>query len=1020
MSSLQSVVSMYNSDPTRKGKRALSGGQPTKDFLRLNRRYIKEGRATYYADQTKVFKPDTGKFVNRLTKTGRVQKKFKADKLVGSVVKQKSLGKTIKFSANDERLNHNELLYKILKDNPSVRGNYRIVITQNGQIIQDSNVNIPDNISKWWRNEARKIFQVNSQVMIWNNNTGNTSFIFTKEKQLAPAYITQTFADNTVKTCFFNPIIRYCQDKIESCETKKTEKKYQATLNKITGKETKKGFKDGYIQKYPNGVPQEAIRDLINDLNIGVDIFQPCDENPFLTFRPVKGDPRKVFKYINTRLNHVESMPQHKSNFWGKVYCDDYDCEVRTRAELNKMKNQFIKDKKPFIYGKDIYGITSIKTESEVFRIDDSYNDITNEFIMENKMYQYRIDRKQFPHLVGFLQLGTHFNGTRDFEPLDNENTDWTDKGHIDMKAAYVNYDKSKYYNGFAMNFNDFRPMDNYEQRGFYLIKNINTDNVASHVLKYMNKLSWFHNNNVYTQAELRCFADLGYKFEVVYGATSITGVDINIRDWKTPDPNPDNKLGAMVETKTKLGNDDEIPLYCKYIGSCARVSDKSNFYIHCTKEFARTLADDRRNVFYNEVEGCARVQMDNLKHNTLTHFAAQITAFQRIIMLEQLLKIPYEDVYRVCVDGIYLKKKGINYELVEPFRIKEKKGDMTWRNFECEHYLSNIEIDLEDGLSSAYQTIDMSVSKHYYKNTVLIKGAGGTGKTYGLKTDKGLINCLYASPSWLLASQMDNEEWTKTVHHRLEDDNKITRGIYNYGNIIVDECSMITEKQKLRMMNEANERGVRIFFLGDLDCQLPPVEGEMMSELNFKEIIEKKYVYRFIKDDKLHNLAKWVRGNMWKWPNVLMTQLKQKVKVITEEQLKEMYQPKDAIIAHSNKTCNFYTEMFNDMEKYKILECKNVDGIDKYNGEITLTKPQKIKNELRHGFTIHSYQGAEVPIGSKLFIDGSLNSTRLIYTAISRAKSIDQIYIIGNAVADYNEEEEIIIECSIPNLILH
>jgi len=97
MSSLQSVVSMYNSDPTRKGKRALSGGRPTKDFLRLNRRYIKEGRATYYADQTKVFKPDTGKFVNRLTKTGRVQKKFKADKLVGSVVKQKSLGKTIKL-----------------------------------------------------------------------------------------------------------------------------------------------------------------------------------------------------------------------------------------------------------------------------------------------------------------------------------------------------------------------------------------------------------------------------------------------------------------------------------------------------------------------------------------------------------------------------------------------------------------------------------------------------------------------------------------------------------------------------------------------------------------------------------------------------------------------------------------------------------------------------------------------------------------------------------------------------------
>jgi len=536
--------------------------------------------------------------------------------------------------------------------------------------------------------------------------------------------------------------------------------------------------------------------------------------------------------------------------------------------------------------------------------------------------------------------------------------------------------------------------------------------------LKHMNKLSWFHNKNVYTQPELRCFADLGYKFEVVYGATSIIGEDINIRDWKTPDPNPDNKLGAMVETKAIIGNDDEIPAYCKYVGSCARVSEKSHFYIHCTKEFAQTLCDEKRNVFYNDVEGCARVEMDKAKHYTLTHFAAQITAYQRIIMLEQLLKIPYDDVYRVCVDGIYLKKKGINYELVEPFRIKEKKNEMTWRNHECDHYLSNIEVELEDGLYSAYQTIDMSISKHYYKQRVLIKGAGGTGKTYGLKIDKGLVNCQYASPSWLLASLMNNKKWTKTVHHRLEDENKIARGIYNYGNIIVDECSMLTDKQRDTIMIEAMEAGARVFFLGDLDCQLPPVDGEMMRERDFEEIIEKEYVYRFLKGDKLHELANMVRCNMWKWANVLMSQIKQHVKVITEEEMKEMYQPNDAIIAHSNKTCDTYTKMFKDMEKYKITECKNVDGVDRYNGEITLTKPQNIKYELRHGFTIHSYQGAEVPIGNKLFIDGSLNSTRLIYTAISRAKSIDQIYIIGHAVAPPPpKEEEIIIECSKPNI---
>ena len=54
-------------------------------------------------------------------------------------------------------------------------------------------------------------------------------------------------------------------------------------------------------------------------------------------------------------------MPKCKGNFWGKIYCDDYDYEIKTRQELNIMKSQFIKEKKTFIYGKDCYGITSIK-----------------------------------------------------------------------------------------------------------------------------------------------------------------------------------------------------------------------------------------------------------------------------------------------------------------------------------------------------------------------------------------------------------------------------------------------------------------------------------------------------------------------------------------------------------------------------------------------------------------------------------------------------------------------------------
>ena len=56
--------------------------------------------------------------------------------------------------------------------------------------------------------------------------------------------------------------------------------------------------------------------------------------------------------------------------------------------------------------------------------------------------------------------------------------------------------------------------------------------------------------------------------------------------------------------------------------------------------------------------------------------------------------------------------------------------------------------------------------------------------------------------------------------------------------------------------------------------------------------------------------------------------------------------------------------------------------------------KPDKTDCEIRHAFTTHSIQGETAT--DKLFIDSSkMFDTRMFYTAISRAKTIEQIYII-------------------------
>ena len=80
---------------------------------------------------------------------------------------------------------------------------------------------------------------------------------------------------------------------------------------------------------------------------------------------------------------------------------------------------------------------------------------------------------------------------------------------------------------------------------------------------------------------------------------------------------------------------------------------------------------------------------------------------------------------------------------------------------------------------------------------------------------------------------------------------------------------------------------------------------------------------------------------------------------------------------------------MFSNIEKYLI---KN-NSKDYSNGDIVFSK-KNIKNELRHVYKVHSIQGETAK--NKLFIDKEkFFTSQSFYTAISRAKNINQIYLI-------------------------
>jgi len=220
----------------------------------------------------------------------------------------------------------------------------------------------------------------------------------------------------------------------------------------------------------------------------------------------------------------------------------------------------------------------------------------------------------------------------------------------------------------------------------------------------------------------------------------------------------------------------------------------------------------------------------------------------------------------------------------------------------------------------------------------------------------------------------------------------------------------MLTEFQKQLLLD--NIQG-RIIFMGDLKGQLPPVVKtedrikwkatlkadqvwrriNQMTHRGIDYITELSYVWRF-KCEILRRVANEIHEHITQKAN---TESFQK---ITRDKLVDFYDYKRDIILCVRKEgtkgcCRAYTDMFDQLDKYKINE--NTNGY--YNGDIVFEEIPDIKLEKRHGYTIHSVQGETYE--GRIFIDitdmNLVTDLRMFYTAISRAQYWEQIVFVKN-----------------------
>ena len=788
-----------------------------------------------------------------------------------------------------------------------------------------------------------------SPYYVWDEVKNGRLYFYEQNDNITNKKIVQYFREG-ITNCLLTPILNWANETLENSESSSAKKRYKKIINDV----------NDYMNKYAKGVPQNSIHEICNKLQIDITIETPFNDKKLIECESIKKRLKK-FKYINSRINHIDL---------NEIVIDNKPIEI-SRKELYELKETLDENNEYYTYKKDMIGINKLNTLTNCYTIKSDYNEIISQFEIDTGLNFCKLDDFADKEISDFIRNGVHYNETVDF--MDITTVDDTKIKSSDMTKAYASFKSCKYYNGFLGKITDFRKTNKIMGVGMYYI----TDLVIQNGLfkQYNDKMKMYASNNIYTDAELKMLKDNGAKFKIVGGCWGVKPIDFEFNEDML------TKKDDVYFTAEKQMK--QVPYYSKWSGACNSKFLKKTFWIKGDEDMRNIIMDytnaEVKHFNNNEI----RIEYDKKHNNHLSHITAFITAYMRLNVIEQLLNMDINNVIRVCVDGIY------HYGDVEYKNVFRGKNEIRLGNDAGDSYCSNIHDDL---------VIDFADERKHYEKELHL-GAGGCGKTHYNINDKGLVKKMYLSPSWKLARNKRNETdmnvsvWARAITDDVERVSEIKR----YANVLIwDEVSMMSEGDKEKIFEIYGD--MKLIFCGDLGFQLPCIDGIEMDNKGFNKIIKHETDYR-CKCDRLREIKETLRlmisygRDTYEINNWVMGQLKDRA--ITVDELKEKYKIDDMILTGTNNLKDYYTKLFSgkygNKDKYYVKENNRLWS----NGDIVIgEKPIKTSCEVRHAFTTHSIQGETAKF--KLFIDSSkMFESRMFFTAISRASYLEQIYLI-------------------------
>jgi hypothetical protein len=773
------------------------------------------------------------------------------------------------------------------------------------------------------------------------NTTDGTFKIDTGDRVMVVAPTTlnaqrlnQLFRDGGVDFhCVFDNINKTLLEKHNETQSKDRKQRLKQRINKL------QTMRD----EFEKGVPENMMEEVAKVSGFKITIKHKL-QRTLGVFNENGKQGHLIF--TNTRPNHLEM---------GYCVLDGKPTYV-SQEQINTIWKKCMKENKDYNIEGDLKNGLPRKllTFDEVYEVYDpnkEYYDVMNEIAQVNKC---RFNATKHPEVNEFIKAGRIINAW--VTPFSDEKP----TGYIDMPKAYTQFKKCSHYAGFLGVVHQWRTgtFDKKwleEHIGIYQVR-MKTSNPLFNKLG-ISKTGMFgkqETTHILPSPEILYFMDNGVECSVVAGVWG------SRTDFDFPQD--------MLEDKR----------YAKWSGRLSMEHTSKKYSFHCDKEWASHLkADYGDDCYYWEDRKLCSIKLPIEQVFTTHHILAFITSYVRIQMMEAMKQFKLEQIVKVVLDGIFFK------------------GDMP----ECLGWFREKEITQHSYKGFAWyddEIMNVNWDKVWISENTLLTGQGGAGKTYKVLTDKCFNRILFVTPQHILGGDV-SEKYSvpyTTIHKLIGEGCEPYIASHSYPPVIfIDEVTQIASDWIDRVFKlytdsliiiagDLNERQwfqCRNGHPGDFSVVWKPVGVDVLEVAGDRRS----------RDDKLRKLkldirdemkrvfidgdtSEVTRMKMWSYKNLPPTKFQDAV---------AKFAAGDVWIAGTHATSK------------KLLDAGVCSGWYKQGGFVSFEEKEGYTK--RGSFTTHSFQGRTLETG-KIFV--SLNDTfeyAMLYTAISRAVSYDQLVFV-------------------------